>query len=46
MFGPWAMGPDQVVVVLSFVAAVGFWAVCKLRDRLAARRESREQVQR
>lgn len=29
---------DPTVIVLSIVAAWGFWAACKLRDRLVAGR--------
>jgi hypothetical protein len=38
-------GSDQVIVILSFVAAGAFWAACKLRDVLAGRKADREQVQ-
>lgn len=42
MPGMWsATGPDQVVVVLSFVVALGFWVVCKLHDRVVARRAAK-----
>jgi hypothetical protein len=38
-------GSDQVIVILSFLAAGGFWGACKLRDLLSARRADRGQVQ-
>ena len=43
---PLPFGPDQVLVLLIAVVVAGFWAACKLRDLLAARRVEREQVRR
>jgi hypothetical protein len=35
-------GGDQVIVILSTIAVVGFWAACRVHDRVVARRADRQ----